>query len=255
MTLPRSVSILAPAFNEARNIEGAVLDAVEAARAAGLDDYEIIIVDDGSTDGTREISDRLAANIDKVSVIHHQTNLGLARAYLTGLEHARLSYYTFTGGDRELARDSLLEILRAVGKATIVVPFHGTPERRERHRRALTWISTTQLNVMFGLNLRYFQGPSVYPTSLARQLPHTCTGFYFATERLVHALMAGYSWLEVPLKHQQRTSGRSKAVSLANCLRAEWFIWRLWWRIRVRGELAVPRVAPQAAQILAEGAD
>jgi glycosyltransferase involved in cell wall biosynthesis len=255
MTLSRTVSILAPAFNEAQNIEGAVLDAVEAAQVAALDDYEIIIVDDGSTDGTREVTDRLARDIDKVQVFHHSTNKGLATAYLTGLEHARMNYYTFTGGDRELHRDSLRDILLAVGEATVVVPYHGTPERRERHRRVLTWLSTTQLNVMFGLKLRYFQGPAVYPTALARLLPHTCSGFYFATERLVHALVAGNSWVEVPLRHQQRTSGRSKAVSLANILRAESFIWRLWWRIRVRGELAVPQVDPKLATILAEVAD
>ena len=255
MTLARTVSILAPAFNEAQNIEGAVGDAIDAAAEADLADFEIIIVDDGSTDETPDISDRLARQLDRVRVIHHPTNRGLAAAYLTGLEHARMNYYTFTGGDRELHRDSLRDILRCVGRATVIVPYHGTPEKRERHRRILTWVSTTQLNMMFGLKLRYFQGPCVYPTALARMLPHTCTGFYFATERLVHALVAGHSWVEVPLRHEPRTSGRSKAVSVKQIVRAEAFIWRLWWGIRVRGQLAVPRVAPGLAHIAVEGAD
>lgn len=253
VTLARTVSILAPAFNEARNLEGAVLDAIEA--ASGLDDYEIIIVDDGSTDGTSEIADRLASQHPNVRVVHHATNQGLGAAYRSGLDHARMSYYGWTGGDRELHRESLREILSAIGKATIVVPYHGTPQNRELHRRFLTWISTTQLNILFGLRLRYYQGPVVYPTQLARQLPINSNGFYFATERLVHAIMAGHSWVEVALRHQERTYGRSKAVSLANMLRAEWLILRLWWRIRIKGQLAVPRVGPKLTQILPEGAE
>jgi glycosyltransferase involved in cell wall biosynthesis len=250
MTLARTVSILAPAFNEERNLEGAVLDAVDA--AADLDDYEIIIVDDGSTDGTAAIADRLVAELPKVRVVHHPTNLGMGAAYCTALEHARMEYFTFTGGDRELHRESLRDILNSIGKATIVVPYHGTPGRRQLHRRLLTWISTTQLNLMFGLKLKYFQGPAVYPTRLARMLPATSTGFYFATERLVHAVFAGHSWVEVPLRHQQRVSGRSKAVSLTNIWRAEWVIMRLWWRLRVKGDLAVPRVRPKPVEIVAE---
>jgi dolichol-phosphate mannosyltransferase len=247
MTLSRRVSILVLAYNEDRNIEGAVRDAIEA--AAGLDEYEILVVDDGSTDATGEIADRLAAEIPKVVAIHHARNLGIGAAYRTGLEHAHLDYFAWTGGDRELHRDSLRDILDTIGKATVVVPYHGTPENRELHRRILTWISTNQLNLMFGLKLRYYQGPTVYPTVLARALPTTSRGFYFATERLVHAIMAGHPWVEVPLRHQGRSYGRSKAVSLANIVRAEVVIWRLWWRVRVRGNLAVPRVSPQPAEL------
>jgi len=252
MTLRRTVTILAPAYNEAENIEGSVRDAVEA--AAGLDDFEIIVVDDGSTDGTGEIIDRLTDEIPQLRAIHHGRNLGIGAAYRTALEHARMEYFAWTAGDRELHRDSLRDILDAVGSAAIVIPYHGTPERREFHRRVLTLISTTQLNLMFGLRLHYYQGPAIYPTQLARALPMTSTGFYFATERLVHALLAGHSWVQVPLRYQNRTYGRSKAVSVPNVFKAEWVIWRLWWRVRVRGKLAIPRVTAPANTVL-EGAE
>jgi dolichol-phosphate mannosyltransferase len=248
LTLRRTVTILAPAFNEAKNIEGAVYDAVEAAH--GLDGFEIIVVDDGSVDGTAEIVDRLAREIPQVRAIHHERNLGIGAAYRTALEHASMDYFAWTAGDRELHRDSLRDILAAVGSAAVVIPYHGTPERRELHRRVLTWISTGQLNLMFGLRLHYYQGPAIFPTHLARSLPMTSTGFYFATERLVHALLAGHSWVQVPLRYQGRTYGKSKAVSLANVFRAEWVIWRLWWQVRVRGKLAVPRVTAQPNRAL-----
>jgi len=241
----RTVTILAPAYNEAPNIEGAVLDAVEA--ASDLDDYEIIVVDDGSTDGTGEIADRLATEIPKVRVIHHPHNMGIGAAYRSALEAASMEYITWTGGDRELHKEGLRHILSSVGAAAVVIPYYGPPDRRPLLRRILTWGSTAQVNLMFGLRLRYYQGPAIMPTAVARSQPKLTNGFYFATERLVYALLAGNSWHEIPMKVENRVAGRSKAVSFKNVLRAERVIWRLWWRALVLRKHSVAVVQPDQA--------
>jgi glycosyltransferase involved in cell wall biosynthesis len=239
MTAPRTVSVLVPAYNEAQNLEGAVRDAVKA--AAGFDDFELLIVDDGSTDGTAQVADRLAEEIPQVVVIHHPRNLGFSATYSTGLARARMSFFTFTPGDHELTLDSLRGILDAVGTADMVVTYHATPWKRAWYRRVLTWIAVSQLNALFGWRLRYYQGPTVYPTALARVLPRTVKGFFYATEMLVHALDAGFSWVEVGLTHQERAYGRSKAVSWSNMIDAQKAVIMLWWNIRVCGKRVVPR--------------
>jgi hypothetical protein len=125
-------------------------------------------------------------------------------------------------------------------------------------RRALTRISTDQVNLLFGWNLKYYQGPAVYPTELARALPRTVQGFYFATEMLVHALDAGYSFVEIGLTHQERSYGRSKAVAWTNAANAQWTILRLWWEIRVRRQNDVPhaiRTEPAEPAGALEGAN
>src|SRR6185436_8894484 len=94
---------------------------------------------------------------------------------------------------------------------------------------------TTQLNVLFSRNLKYYQGPAVYPTELARVLPISTRGFFFATEMLVNALLMGYSYVEVPLTHHERTYGQSKAVKASNIVDAQITILRLWWNLRIRG--------------------
>ena len=143
------------------------------------------------------------------------------------------------------------EIFAAVGKADIVVPYHGTPWNRAWHRRVLTWICTTQLNILFGRRLKYYQGPAVYPTELARVLPIITTGFFFATEMLVNALVMGYSIVEVPLIHHERTYGQSKAVRGSNIVNAQATILRLWWSLRVRGEAAPrPRLSDESQPAL-----
>src|SRR5215213_3160176 len=236
MAHARTISVVVPAYNEMGNLEAAVLDVVHALRT--FDDYEVIIVNDGSKDGTGEVADRLAATLDRVRVIHHEQNRGFSASYRTGLANARMAYFTFVPGDHEVALESVEEIFDAVGKADLVVPYHGTPWNRTRQRRVLTWICTTQLNILFGRNLKYFQGPAVYPTALARVLPINTRGFFFATEMLVNALLMGYSFVEVPLIHHERTYGQSKAVKPANIVNAQLTIIRLWWTIRMRGNVA-----------------
>ena len=201
--------------------------------AQDLDEYEVLVVNDGSSDETGETVDRLARELPGVRAIHHDGNRGFGATYATGLEHARLPYYTFVPGDNEVTLDSIRDIFACVGSADIVVPYHGTPWTREWHRRVLTWVCTNEINALMGHRLRYYQGPAVYPTALARALPVTTGGFFFATEMLVHALAAGYSWVEVPLTHQERKYGETKAIGWAKIVSAERIILRLWWTVRV----------------------
>jgi glycosyltransferase involved in cell wall biosynthesis len=242
-----------PAYNEEQNLEGSVADALAA--CSDFDDHEILIVNDGSADGTRALADQLAGTLDHVRAIHHARNRGFGAAYSTALAEARMSYFTFVPGDHEIAPESVKRIFDEVGKADMVVPFHATPWKRPFLRRALTWISTTQVDLLFGWNLKYFQGPVVYPTELARLLPRTTQGFYFATEMLVHALDAGYSYVEVGLTHHERTYGRSKAVAWSNAANAQSAIFKLWWRIRVRCQNDVPHARATEPTGALEGAN
>ena len=236
----RRVSIFVPAYNEVGQFEGAIADIAAAADAA-LEDYEILLVDDGSTDGTGPLADRLAERRPKLSVIHQPTNQGIAAGYVRAVDVARFEYFGFLPADREIEPGSIKTILAAVGGAEIVAPYHGNPQARQTYRRVLTFVSTGLVNRLFGLRMRYFQGPCVYPTELARALPKTAGGFYFLTQMLVHALCAGHTYVEVPLMHQDRAHGRSKAVSWRNIARALRTIAGLWWAIRIRGQRGTKR--------------
>ena len=164
-------------------------------------------------------------------VVHHPRNLGLRAAYESGLATATLPYVSWVPGDGEMVWASIFDILVKVGTADLVVPYHGNPEARHWFRRLLTWGSTTQLNVLLGHRLHYFQGPVVYPTELARRLPRTEPGFFCMAEMLCWALEEGLSYVEVPLTHADRVYGRSKAVGWGRIWAAQKLIARLWFRI------------------------
>lgn len=231
------LSIIVPAYNEGGNIQQALVGVDSAAYMAGLSDYEIIVVDDGSTDHTAKNAHLLAQQLDHVRVIQQSPNQGLRAAYETGLHAATKEYVTWVPGDGEMATESLAAIFKAIGTTDLVVPFHGTPERRPWFRRLLTWGSTSQLNWLLGHSLNYFQGTVVLPTSLARSLPRTIPGFFCMAEQLCHALELGYSYVEVPLEHQERTYGVSKAVSFRKILDGQMAILNIWWRLKVQRDV------------------
>jgi dolichol-phosphate mannosyltransferase len=229
-----SLSIIVPAFNEEGNIQNALVGIDAAAARAGLDEYEIIVINDGSTDRTGKNADLLAHQLYGIRVIHHAHNAGLRAAYETGLTAATGQYVTWVPGDGEMASESIEAIFRAVGTADLVIPYHGTPERRGWYRRLLTWGSTRQLNWLLGHSLHYFQGTVCYPTAMARRLPRTEPGFFFCAEILAWALEETSSYVEIPLAHVQRQYGVSKAVGWSKVWAAQKLIARLWFRIQSR---------------------
>ena len=235
------VSIFLPAYNEVHNLEGAVADVIWAANQV-LTEYEILIIDDGSTDGTGPLADRLASAHPQIHVVHQPRNMGIAAGYARALDEAKLDYFSFLAADGEIARESVRDILGSVGRADIVAPYHQNPRARQLHRRFLTWASTALVNVLFGQRMHYYQGPCIYPVALARKLPKTAGGFYFLTQMLIHALHAGYTCIEVGLTHVDRTHGRSKAVSAKNILRALQTIAQVWWAIHLGGVSVARRV-------------
>src|SRR5690349_15262924 len=97
-TLP-SLSVFFPMYNEAAAISGTVERARTALEGLGIAEYELIIVDDGSQDGTAELADGLAARLPRVRVVHHEINQGYGAALSTGFGAARYDWVMYTDGD------------------------------------------------------------------------------------------------------------------------------------------------------------
>src|SRR5437588_11222140 len=118
----RAVTVCVPAYNEVRSREGTISDVLAA--TARFSECEIIVVDDGSTDGTGELADALAVRSPGVTVLHNPTNLGFAVGYRRALAEARMPYFTFVRGDREVSAESVKSILSLVVSADFLVPYH-----------------------------------------------------------------------------------------------------------------------------------
>jgi hypothetical protein len=208
----RSVSVFVAAYNEAENLEPTV-ETLRRAFEWTVDDYEIIIVDDGSTDGTDAIAERLARATPSVHVIHNSQNMGLGYSWQRAIEAATRRTFVFVPGDNTWPYPSLRDLFAALGTADVVTSYPTNPEIRPWGRRLVSTTYTAGLNLMFGLRLRYYNGLTLYPTEFLRDNAITTFGFASMSEALLRAIHHGFTCVAVPCQIEERASGTSKALS------------------------------------------
>src|SRR6266446_8106155 len=191
-----SISFIVPALNEEDQIEGAVRTIQQAVTEMHLADYEIIMVNDGSTDRTGETMERLACNGDNITVVHNEHNLGLGGTYKRGLDYARCDYLMLIPGDNVMPASDMRVILSRLGEADIILPYLTNPRLRSLGRRIGSWGFTTVVNLLFGLRVRYFQGMLPRREMLGR-IRIATDSYAFPAEAVVKLVKAGCSYVEV----------------------------------------------------------
>ena len=193
----RSITFLVTALNEEEHIVPTVAT-IEAAAAQLGCDYEILLVNDGSTDATPQIIDRLAAANPRLRPVHNKRNLGLGGAYKHAIFFATKDHVMWVCGDNSETVDHIVNIASHVGEADIVIPVLHAGRERPLVRRATSKAFTTLVNLMFGLNIGYYNGTVVHRTALITQVPIRTNSFAYQSEALVKMLRAGCSYVEVP---------------------------------------------------------
>lgn len=223
-----SISVIVPAYNEAGNLEGAVAS-IKAAAEAYFDDYEILVIDDCSKDGTGGIADRLAAANPRVKVTHNETNKGFGYNYRLGARLAAKDHVGLIPGDNEITEESVREIFSRVGEADMVLPYHTNSEERSWLRRGLSGGFTTIMNFLFGRSLRYYNGPVVHRRDLLQRVKMTTDGFAYQAEILVRLLKEGRTYIETGMKIRSRQHGHSSALRPKNVWSVFSAVARLFW--------------------------
>src|ERR1700682_410139 len=242
----RSISVLVPVLNEEENLEPTVRRLIEALTTT-IEDFEIIIVNDGSTDRTSAVADRLAQEIPNIRVFHNPTNKGLGYSYARGYEEARKEFFVYIPGDNTWPYRSFVELFGNLGRADIITSFAINPGVRPASRRIVSRAYTQALNFLFGHRMQYFNGLTIYEVEFLRRRPATTFGFGFQGEVLLKALASGASYIEVGLPIDERTAGGSKAVNLRNISSVFFTVLRAFWELRVQKKWRSPTYLGQRA--------
>lgn len=206
------LSVLVPAYNEIPTIE------VLVGKVLSLDiDLEIIIVDDGSTDGTREIVERLAIN-PRMRLFMHHRNRGKGAAIRTGIKHASGEYTIIQDADLEYDPADYETILRKFEDPDVSVVYGS--------RRTMKGNSMSSLSFFLGgvtltmiTNLLFRTGitdePTCYKafrTDLLKSLPLECEGFEFCPEVTAKVAKRGIRIAEVPIHYYPRSNTEGKKI-------------------------------------------
>ncbi len=230
-----SISIIVPCYNEEQNIRGTVESISEAIRKTRrFGSTEILIFNDRSTDNTGPIADGIKKKRRNVKVIHNKRNMGFGYNYTEGVRRAAKDYILMVPGDNEIPSEAIQGIFKNVGAADIVIPYTVNPEVRPFARRVISRAFVILFNTLFGLNLRYYNGPCVIKADLLKKVPMTTHGFAYMAAILVRLLKGGATFIEVPMRIQYRESGSSKALRPRNIMSVISTIGNLFLEVRVR---------------------
>jgi glycosyltransferase involved in cell wall biosynthesis len=221
------ISVVMPAYNEIATI-GRIVERV--LRAPVEDDLELVVVDDGSTDGTREHLQRLATREPAVRVVRHETNQGKGRAVRTGIAHATGDIVLIQDADLEYDPREYPALLQPIleGRADVVFGnrFHGGAHRVPYYRHYLANRALTVVcNVLTGLDLTDIEaGYKVFRMSVLKQLSLRARRFDIEPELVVKTAKLGVRICEVPVSYRGRTYAEGKKIGWRDGITALWRI-------------------------------
>jgi len=202
------------AYNEAATIDGMVRE-VLGVLADVPGDHDVLIIDDGSTDGTSALADQLAASVPIVRVIHHPVNTGLGGVYRTGWAAATGEFVTFFPADAQFPAAIITQFLGVIGSADFALGY--LPDRRDGPiGRLVSVLERGLYSVLFGKFPR-FQGVFMCRTSVLREIPLRSPGgrgWAVVMELILRAHRAGYRLVSVPTTMRPRSVGKSKVTNL-----------------------------------------
>ncbi len=204
------LSITAPSYNERENIEGMITYWEEIFTRDGIRG-EIVIGEDGSTDGTKEILKDLQTRFDNLVVVDHAVNRGYGYALSSAIAHSRGDYVLTIDSDGQFDAGEYALLLAEMRKGYDVV----TGYRRRKQDRLFRVIADRVLNliirVLFRLPLRDTNcALKLFKGNVARSLTVEARGYPTPTELLIRAQTLGYRIGETGITHYERAGGASK---------------------------------------------
>jgi dolichol-phosphate mannosyltransferase len=217
------VSVIVPVYNEAAHVDE-LLQAIHASPVK----KEIIIVDDGSTDGTREKLQAMPL-ADDVTVVFHEGNCGKGAAIRTALEYARGEYVLIQDSDLEYDPQDYSALLRPLelGKANVV--YGVRPDRPERGLRFFLGakLLTHLANLLYGAGIHdEATCYKVFRRSVISQISLECHRFEFCPEVTAKLCRMGEKIAEVPISYTPRSAGEGKKIRHSDGWLAIWTLLR-----------------------------
>lgn len=224
------ISVFFPAYNDAETIGALVLAALEVLPTL-TDDFEVIVINDGSTDGTRAQLEALAKRYPELRVIHHSRNGGYGAALRSGFAAAQKELIFYTDGDGQYRVDELPVLHQLLTSEVDVVNGFKIKRADNRRRKVLGALYNRLARLVFLLpirdvdcDFRLIRQTAVAPLKLSVTSGAICV-------ELVHQLHRnGCRFAEAPVHHYPRPHGRSEFFTPGRVIHTAFDFLRLWLR-------------------------
>jgi glycosyltransferase involved in cell wall biosynthesis len=232
---PPGVSMFFPAYNDGGTIASLVIRAVQVASRL-TPDFEVIIVNDGSTDATRDIADELARTYPQVRAVHHARNRGYGGALRTGFASATKDLIAYTDGDAQYDPGELEVLWNKLTPETDVVTGYKISRSDPWHRIVIGRVYHYTVKLLFRLRVRdvdcdfrLMRREVFNRVKLERDTGVICL------EMMRKIQDAGFRVVEVPVHHYHRTHGRSQFFNIGRIFWTGIDVLKLWVTLVVLG--------------------
>jgi len=206
------ISLVFPMFDEEQNV-GPLLASALALAPRLADAFEIIVVDDGSRDGSAAVVERQRRLDPRVRLLRHPTNVGYGAALRSGLRAARGDLVFFTDADLQFDLREIESLLAHARDFDIVAGYRAR-RRDPWRRRVLAFGWAALVRALFGLRVRDIDCAfKVFRRPVLDALPIESIGAFVNTELLLRARGEGFRIREVPVTHHPRFAGRAKGAT------------------------------------------
>ena len=226
--ITRSLAVILVAQNDEAGLT-ATVERLNRALVVTVEDFEILVFDDGSTDNTPTICRELTERFSNLRLIRFEARMGAGHCFKVGISEAKSNFLIYVPADNTWPYRSYIELFGNIGKADIITSYSNnlfaamSPMRRFASR-----FYNFMLNSVFRFDVKYYNGLSIFPANFMRSTNFTSSGFGFQAEALLRGLHAGYSFVEIPLPIDRFNVVRSRAVTPRNTLDAITMVGQLW---------------------------
>jgi glycosyltransferase involved in cell wall biosynthesis len=227
-SVPQSLSVFFPALNDSGTIASMVIRAVQAASAV-TPDYEVIVVNDGSTDATAAIADELARTYPHVRVVHHAANRGYGGALQTGFRTATKDLIFYTDGDAQYDPAELAVLWEKLTPDADLVNGYKIDRSDPLHRIVIGRIYHHIVSQLFGLTVRDVDCDfRLMRRSIFDRVRLERTSGVICLEMMKKIQDAGFRIVEVPVHHYHRAYGKSQFFNFRRIFKTAFDVSRLW---------------------------
>jgi len=226
-----SISVFFPCYNEQDNVARTVEQALAVLEKLNAD-FEVIIVDDGSSDATGQIAEQIAGRNSRVKVVNHPTNLGYGAALQSGFRTAAKELVFYTDGDGQFDISEMPPLLPLM-KQYDIISCYRLNRQDNLMRKINAWCWTKLVCLLFGMKIRDIDCAfKLYKREIFDNIKLSSSGALIDAEILARATRKGYTVTQKGVHHYPRRAGEQTGANLRVIFRAFKELFKLHSQIR-----------------------
>jgi glycosyltransferase involved in cell wall biosynthesis len=240
---PTSLSVFFPAYNDSGTIASLVITALQSAPKL-TPDYEVIVVNDGSSDSTAQILNELARVYPQLKIVTHEVNRGYGGALRSGFATASKDVIFYTDGDAQYDPSEIELLWPKMGPGVDLVNGYKISRSDPWHRIVIGRIYHHTVKMMFGLGVRDVDCDfRLLRRSIFERVHLEKTSGVICLEMMKKIQDAGFHIVEVPVHHYHRAHGKSQFFNFPRVIRTGIDVFKLWYALVVRQTHRDPNAA------------